>query len=155
ITSPDDQSDARRRLPMIWSKSDKTGECAFPEKNRKDLDNNEQVELGVEDQLSTNYSLTNHYRKVINVRNKYPFIKHSVFTGMVDELNRADNQYLMAYKLSLGDDYIIVVHNFNQYSVEMTAPGNEILDEINTNGLKPSLKDGKLGLGAYSTVIMK
>ncbi|MCR4879537.1 MAG: hypothetical protein K5906_01085, partial [Bacilli bacterium] len=47
ITSPDDQSDARRRLPMIWSKSDKTGECAFPEKNRKDLDNNEQVELGV------------------------------------------------------------------------------------------------------------
>ena len=154
-TSPDDKSDARRRLPMIWSKDDKTGECKFPEKNRQDLDNTEQVVDGADDLASIGYSLVNHYKKVINVRNKYPFIKHSVFTSMVDKLNRSDNQYLMAYKLSLGNEYIIVVHNFNQYAVEMDAPGDEIVDEINTNRQKPRLKDGKLALGAYSTVIMK
>ena len=155
VTSPDDRSDARRRLPMIWSKKDKSGQCAFPEKGREDLDNNEQVEDGVNDQLDQGYSLLNHYKKVINVRNKYPFIKHSVFTSMVPNLNRSDNQYVLAYKLSLGKDYIIVVHNFNQYSIEVTAPGKEIVDEINTNRQKPVLKDGKLGIGAYSTVIMK
>ena len=154
-TSPDDMSDARRRLPMIWSKDDKTGECKFPEKNRQDLDNTEQVSDGADDLASVGYSLVNHYKKVINVRNKYPFIKHSIFTSMVNKLNRSDNQYLMAYKLSLGNDYIIVVHNFNQYAVEMDAPGETIVDEINTNRQKPRLKDGKLALGAYSTVIMK
>ncbi|MBE6142303.1 MAG: hypothetical protein E7175_05680 [Erysipelotrichaceae bacterium] len=155
VTDPDDMSDARRRLPMIWSKSDKTGECKFPEKGREDLDDNEQVEEGANDLMKVGYSLPNHFKKVINVRNKYPFIKHSVFTSLVDKLNRSDNQYLMAYKLSLGNDYIIVVHNFNQYAVEMDAPGNEIVDEINTNRQKPRLKDGKLALGAYSTVVMK
>ena len=153
--SPDDRSDARRRLPMVWSKENKTGECAFPEKNRQDLANNEQVEDGADDLANVGYSLVNHYKKVINVRNKYPFIKHSVFTNMISKLDKSDNQYVLAYKLSLGNDYIIVVHNFNQYAIEVTAPGAEIVDEINTNRQKPRLKDGKLGIGAYSTVIMK
>ena len=154
-TDPDDRSDAKRRLPMIWSEKDKTGECKFPEKGREDLDDTEQVKEGADDLMKVGYSLPNHFKKVINVRNKYPFIKHSVFTSMVDKLNRSDNQYVMAYKLSLGNDYIIVVHNFNQYAVEMDAPGTEIVDEINTNRQKPRLKDGKLAIGAYSTVIMK
>ena len=74
---------------------------------------------------------------------------------MVSSLNRGDNQYVLAYKLSLGSEYIIVVHNFNQYAIEVDAPGTEIVDEINTNRQKPRLKNGKLGIGAYSTVIMK
>lgn len=154
-TSPDDRSDARRRLPMVWSKDDKTGECKFPEKGREDLANNDQVEDGADDLMQVGYSLPNHFKKVINVRNKYPFLKHSVFTNMVSSLNRSDNQYVLAYKLSLGSDYIIVVHNFNQYAIEVTSPGTEIVDEINTNRQKPRLKDGKLAIGAYSTVIMK
>lgn len=155
INSPDDYNDVRRRLPMVWSKSDKTGECSFPDKTRPDLDNNVQVELGAEDLLDSGYSLTDHYRKVSNVRNKYPIFKHGVFTSMVEELDRTDNQYVVAYKISLGDDYIIVVHNFNSFNVVLPALGTEILDEINTIQLKPTLTDdGKLGLGAFSTVIM-
>lgn len=154
VTSPDDRSDVRRRLPMVWSKEDKTGECVFPEKDRQDLNNNPQVENGVDDMLQVPYSLINHYKKVINVRNKYPFIKHGTFENLTLSLEREDNSFLVAYKIALGEDYIIVVHNFNPYNVEVTALGDEILDEINTSQRKPYLREGKLGIGPYSTVVL-
>ena len=155
VREANDNNDVRRRLPMVWHKEDKTGECSFPDKTRPDLDDNKQVELGAYDLLDSGYSLVDHYRKVSNVRNKYPLFKHGVFTSMVEELNRDDNQYVVAYKITLGNEYIIVVHNFNSYNVVLPALGTEILDEINTMRVKPSLKDGKLGLGAFSTVIMR
>lgn len=154
ITSPEDGTDVRRRLPLIWSKEDKTGQCVFPEPTRKDLDDGKQVELGINDQLEIGYSQLNHYKKLINIRNKYPLFKQAKFTSMYDQLEKEDN-YVAAYKLSVGDDYIIVVHNLNPYNVTMKAPGTEIIEEINTIQLKPSLKDGVLGLGGYSTVIMR
>ena len=154
-TSPEDYSDVRRRLPMIWSKNDKTGECKFPESNRQDLNRgNEQVEDGVEDKLNENFSLLKHYQKVINIRNKYPFLKNGKYDDMVSELKTSEKSVL-AYKIYLNEEYIIVVHNFSRYAVEVTSPGNEIVDEINTSHLKPKLENNKLSLGAYSTVVMK
>ena len=155
VTSPDDYSDVRRRLPMIWSKDNKTGQCKFPESNRQDLNkNNDQVELGVDDKLKENFSLLKHYQKAINIRNKYPFLKRAKYDCMVKELE-TEEKSVLAYKLYLKDEYIIVVHNFSNYAVEVTAPGQEILDEINTSHLKPNLAEGKLSLAAYSTVVMK
>lgn len=153
-TTPDDFSDVRRRLPMIWSKNDKTGECKFPESNRLDLSYNDQVEDGVEDKLQENFSLLKHYRKVINVRNKYPFMKNGKFKNMTPDLQTSETG-VMAYKISLGDEYVIIVHNFMPYAVEVTSPGNEIVDEINTSHLKPKLEEGKLSIAAQSTVLLK
>ena len=154
VTSPDDLSDARRRLPMIWSKTDKTGECVFPEKTRPDLAKNTQVEEGVYDRLSENFSVLKHYRKAINIRNKYNFIKQAKVESLISTLNTEFTD-VMAYKLYNGEDYIIVVHNFNPNNVEVTAPGSEIKDTINTFHRIPKLEGGKLTLGAYSTVIMR
>lgn len=156
-TSPDDMSDVRRRLPMVWSKNDKTGECKFPEASRKDLDTTVQVELGVEDKLNTNYSLLNHYKKVINVRNKYSFIKNGVFKSMYRELGISDNS-LLAYKITSStnsDDYIIIVHNLTGQNLEVPALGSEILDTINTSQRIPELTETSLKIGRYSTVILK
>lgn len=156
VTSPDDQSDARRRLPMIWDKNDETGLCVFPESNRPDLDNNDQVKNGVVQQLEENYSTLNHYKKVINIRNKYPFIKDSVFTNLTDQINQ-DYDHVLAYKLSLGDEYIIVVHNFESINVEIDVSSfaNEIVDEVSARKLTPELENGKLRIGSSSTVILK
>ena len=151
----DDGTDVKRRLPIVWSKKDKTGECAFPQPERRDLDNVKQVELGVYDQLGKNYSLLNHYKKVINVRNKYPFIKNGLMTSAQALLN-TDLTSVIAYKIenqSTGD-YIIVVHNLSEYNVEVDAPGEEIIDEINTSRRIPEIKNGKLRLGRYSTVVI-
>lgn len=158
-TSPDDRSDVKRRLPMIWSKSDKTGECKFPESNRKDLDNTDQVELGVNDQLEDPNSLVNHYRYVANIRNKYPMLKMGTFKTLYKKLSFTEGYMydrVMAYQITLGNDSIIIVHNFSMYNCEFEVLGSgEILDSINTTNKVPTIKDGKVRLGSYSSVILK
>ena len=153
-TSPDDFSDARRRLPMIWSETDKTGECKFPEKSRQDLAKNTQVEKGANDRLEEPFSLLKHYKKVINIRNKYEFIKNGKFTSLYNDLQTEDTA-VYAFKISLGNQYIIVVHNANDHNVQVAAPAEHIVDEINTSHRIPTVFEGTLTLGAYSTVIMQ
>lgn len=154
ITSPDDYSDARRRLPMIWSKDNKTGQCKFPEANRPDLNHNAQVELGADDRLQEKFSVLKHYKKVLNIRNKYNVFKHGTFENLYSSLNVTEN-YIYAFKVSLGDDYVIVVHNAGTKNIKVTAPGTEIIEQINTSHRIPTLNGEELTLGAYSTVLMK
>ena len=155
-TAPEDASDARRRLPMIWSMTDKNGECGFPEPHRTDLMNNEQVKLGVAEQMDKNFSLWNHYKKVIEIRNKYPFIKNSVFTNMTKQIDtKLDN--ILAYELSYGDESIIVIHNFENAnaSVDLSKIGvSSILDEVSVSRQYPELSNNILKIGKWSTVIL-
>ena len=155
-TSPDDGSDAKRRLPLIWSNSDKTGQTIFPERNRLDLDNTDQVKQGVYDLLNTDYSLTNHYKKVLNVRNKYPFIRDAEFINLTNLVKDQDSKVLV-YELKKDDKSIVVVHNFNSKAVkvDLGTVGSEILDEINTDKKIPVLENHQLSIGQYSTVILK
>ena len=104
--------------------------------------------------LKVNYSLINHYKKVINVRNKYPFIKHSYYKDLSTSIN--GNERVLAYELSLNDERIVVVQNFNSVNVEIDVSNvaNTILDSINTAKKVPTIKDGKLKIGAFSTVIL-
>ena len=155
-TAPEDASDARRRLPMIWSMTDKEGECGFPEPHRVDLMTNEQVKLGVAEQMDKNYSLWNHYKKVIEIRNKYPFIKNSVFTNLTKQIDtKLDN--ILAYELSYGDESIIVIHNFENAnaSVDLSKIGvGSILDEVSVSRQYPELSNNILKIGKWSTVIL-
>ena len=156
VTSPDDQTDVRRRLPMIWDGNSNEGLCAFPEKGKEHLNTTVQVSEGVKQQLETDYSVLNHYKKVINIRNKYDFVKDSVFTNLTDKINQTHDNVL-AYKLSSGDEYIIVIHNFEKYNVELDVSSfaTEMLDEVSCTKLVPELNDGTLKLGTLSTVILK
>lgn len=155
VTNPDDMSDARRRLPIIWSETDKTGECAFPEKSRTDLArNNEQVELGVYDRQAENFSLLNHYRKAIEIRNKYPFLKTARVQSLVADLN-TESTKVIAYKIYKGNDYIIVVHNCDKTNLRVHVEGSEIVDQINTSHKIPTYENNELTLGPNSTVVIK
>ena len=156
IRQTNDHSDARRRLPMVWAKDNKTGECIFPEQNRQDLNNNEQVENGVLEQEADPLSLLNHYKKVNNVRNKYPFMKHGVFKNRCEDL-KTEDKHVLAYEISLGEESIVIIHNFNDYNVEVDISliGNTIDSEINTGRYIPQISNNKLKLGMYSTVVIK
>ncbi len=153
VTYPDDQSDVRRRLPMIWSEKDKKGECAFPESNRQSLANNEQVSKGVEDQRKERFSLTNHYKMMIHLRNKYSWIKNATFKNLTNSLKTEENS-VMAYSLEYGENKIVVVHNFAAHNVEVEALGSKILEQINVTHRIPELKEGKLRLAAHNSVIL-
>lgn len=155
VTSPEDASDVRRRLAMVWSSADKTGECGFPEPHRTDLMKNDQVTDGAYDQMQTNYSLWNHYKKVIQIRNKYAFIKDSVFVNMTQLLvTKYDN--VLAYELSYGDESIIIIHNFEKVNVEVDLsklPVGVMLDEVSVSKLTPVLSGNTLKIGKMSTVV--
>ena len=155
-TSPDDQSDAKRRLPMIWSKTDKEGECEFPEQNRQDLNNVTQVSEGVYNQLNTDYSLLNHYKKVLNIRNKYNVFKHGTYEDMTSLVSE-QNKFVMIYKITDGDKSLAVVHNLgvSRAEVEVGDTFKGILDSINTDKYKPMLKDGRLAISKHSTVLLE
>ena len=75
---------------------------------------------------------------------------------MTDLINQ-EHDNVLAYKLSLGDEYIIVIHNFEKVNVELDVSSfaSEILDEVSVSKLTPELENGKLRLGKYSTVILK
>ncbi len=154
ITNPDDQSDVRRRLPMIWSESDKTGECAFPESDKKHLSKNEQVIKGVNDLQKEKFSLTNHYKMMIHLRNKYSWIKHAKYTDLTSVLD-TEEYSAMAYSLDYEGNRIIVVHNFSSHNMELVSPGEKIVEQINTMHRIPELSDGKLRLAAHSSVILQ
>ena len=147
-----DQTDALRRLPMVWSKKDKTGECKYPESSTQFLWDGKQVEKGVNDQLVSGYSLVNHYKKAINIRNKYPFMKNGIFKSLMDETTAKG---VMAYSISLNNDYINIYHNTTKDTVKVVVKGNKIVDEIDTSKKSASLKGNTLTIPPYSSVIMQ
>ncbi len=150
-------TDSERRLPMIWSESDKTGECEIPDKETLDREGIkiDQVKEGADDLIKEDYSLVNHYKKAINLRNKYSFIQDANFENLTENISK-DDSHVLLYKLTNGDDSIIVAHNFNEKAreVEIGDISAKILDSINTTKKIPELNNGKLALGGYSTAIL-
>ena len=151
--SESEGSDVKRRLPMVWSKDDKTGECAFPEKSRKDLDTTEQVEEGVDDALKQPRSLVNHYKKVINARNAFPFVKDADVISLLDECGDESNK-VIAYELKKGNDYVKIYTNLTDEDKVVTTTG-KIVDQIDTMGKKSKLSGTSLTIAPYSTVLVQ
>lgn len=149
-----DNDDVKRRLPFIWDDS-KIGECGFPNIKRLDLDNTIQKTKGLKHLLNEGYSLTNHYKKVINIRNKYSFIKDSTFKNLSDDKH---SKNALIYELAHNDKKIIVCHNVKEYPIRVKFLDKKvkIKDSINTTQNIPSLtKENDLLLGGYSTVILE
>jgi alpha-amylase len=152
VRGSNDNSDVLRRLPMIWSQSDKTGECKFPESDKSYLSSHvDQVKEGATDLLAEPTSLINHYRKVGNVRAKYSFIRDATFKAIPTK-----SRYLCAYSLTGNGQTIVVVHNSGKTNQELdvSSYANTLLDSIETTQAIPTLNEGKLRLGAYSSVVL-
>lgn len=146
-------SDVKRRLPMIWSKENKTGECGFPEKNRMDLNTTVQVEYGAEDMINTPRSLVNHYKKLINARNGYPCFKQGKMVSLLNEMEE-ESGYVIGYKVVDGNDSVKVYTNLTNEAKEFTVTGTKILEDIDTVAVQSTLNGNKLILAPYSTVLM-
>ena len=152
---PSDMSDARRRLPMIWDKDNKTGECAFPESNRQDLANNEQVVNGVKQHLETPFSVLKAYQRAFNIRNKYHIFKNGVFKNLYDQLGTTSKN-VVAYRITCGDESLIFIHNCGMYPIEVNPIGTTIVEELNSMKKKPGIDaNNKLHIFGLSSVILR
>ncbi|HAV19475.1 MAG TPA: alpha-amlyase [Firmicutes bacterium] len=119
--------DENKRLPMIWSKTDKIGQTNLPIGANYDMDL--QVQLGALDQRAIATSLLNHYRKVISVRNKYnDYIEHATITP----IGTNDALYGLTYETESGSLHILT--NFSAESITETLLGTfSYADEIPTS----------------------
>lgn len=149
-------TDANRRLPMIWQKTNDTMRPNTLDLMDYPIQN--QVKDGVAENLANPFSLLNHYRKVISVRNEYPWMDHARLINV--PLN---NNALASLKLTSkdGENFVHVIHNVVSDEQEVDL-GRFIKDyevkivhDIYSTQTRATLEDGILKLAPYSSVILE
>lgn len=141
--------DENKRLHMIWSKNDKTGECKDP-KNAS-FSESQQVENGVYDLLEDKNSLLYHYRKVINTRNKYnEYFLNGTFVYLTNSLTG-----VTGYEIYLENKpTLYVVFNYLNEDKDIDLSKNlQIVDEI-TKTKSSTYNNGILSIGSKSTTLL-
>lgn len=150
------QTDANRRLPMIWSKTDDHERTALPPMT--DYKMSLQVKDGVKEQLEMPFGLLNHYKKVINVRNHYPWLNKARLKHF--QLN---NNEVMSIALTAkdGDELIHVIHNVanNEQVIDLGRFMRDydvvIKHDIYSTEVRATLENKTLTLAPYSSVVLE
>lgn len=114
---------------------------------------------GVKQQLSDSESLLNFYRRIITIKNQ----NHEIARGQITEQVDFGDKQVGAYITEYDGSKLLIIHNFNKdESKEL-----EITDEMLKNAVVRAdlvtsdtsthitIKDGKLTLPPYSSVILK
>lgn len=142
-------TDANRRLPMVWDGDDINGQCDNPPGTTYDM--NLQVKNGVGENAEIPDSLLNHYRKVLNIRNKYPMIHDGLFNR-----HSVGNAKIAMLSVTKNDEVLYIAHNFSDVSVSFDLPESNltVIDDISVAGIKPVLNGQNLTIDAYSSVIL-
>ena len=154
MTAPSTDSDKWYRLPMVFD-SEKPQDilvdgAAAPEAPKAG---------GVKQQLTDENSLLNHYRRLITVKLQNPEIARGRITAQQD----FGDAQIGAYFIEKDGAKLLVIHNFSPDTektltitddiMKNAAVRADLLPSATANHL--SVKDGKLTLPAYSSVILK
>ncbi len=150
------ETDANRRLPMIWQKTNDTMRTnTLP---LMDYPMQNQVKDGVAEHLESPFSLLNHYRKVINVRNHYAWLDHARLANLPLNNNAIASLVLSSRASS---DLIHVIHNVvnEEQVVDLTRFIKDyevkIAHDIYSTHTRATLVDGILTLAPYSSVVLE
>ncbi len=130
--------DENKRLPIIWSHKDKTGQTKGP----VDATYKQENQLSVEDALRDKNSLLNHYKSIIKIRNAYPDISRGQYEA-----------------LDLGHDALygsrqnktIVVHNLSDESIEFEMDNKKV---VKVSG-KFKVKGSSIKIEGKSSIIIE
>lgn len=134
--------DENKRTPFKWS-DDKTDMDTSWE---TDVQNDNVKSLA--EQKNDENSLFNHYKKIIALRKR----EKALSSGEYSPIDMG-NDAVMAYKMELDGEQIIIVHNLSGESIDVTyadfAKSNVIYGDYNC------INGNIARLGAYSSVMMK
>lgn len=139
-----EQTDAARRQAMLWGNGEST--CKQPES----FTYANQVTLGVKEALADGWSMLNHYRKVLSVRNKYK----DLFRKGTYSYNDLGNSEICAFNIALADKTYVLIHNVGKSSKSLSLANGAILADINTSKTLSTLTSGTLTIQGYSTVLL-
>jgi glycosidase len=145
--------DENKRLPMIWSKEDKTG---IPNKPSAADDGIESAFPGVDEQLENEYSLLNYYKRAVRIRNENPEIAR----GEIKVIDSLCVEHQAAITKTWEGSTIGIVYNTGaeELTVDLTGTDLEamgIRGYLTTNGEVITLTDGKLVMPAKSICFLK
>ena len=135
--------DPNKRMPMLWSSTDKTG---IPY-NPPGVNYTNQVKTSVEDQLEDKESLLNHYKLVASIRNKSTLYE----TGQLEHVD-VKNDSIYAMNLYNDEESILVIHNFSEeeQTIEINVESKD-MDSTNKNN---KLKGNTLTLQPLSSSVI-
>lgn len=138
--------DENKRLPMIWDNNDNTGKTLGPSA----ADYKSEDIMGLKQQASDKNSLYNHYKQLIQIKNRYDVITD----GTMESLNLNSNVY--ALRTYDDTDDVIVIHNLSDQKVviDYDFSNYKIAHQIyNASQTKAVLNDS-LELSAYNSIVL-
>ena len=137
-------TDANRRLAMLWGDNDTISD---PEGST--YDRSKQINGTVKDQTKDKNSMLNYYRKLIQIRNRYPQIARGTY-----EVIDLDNSNVGGFSIEYNGETTYLIHNNSSEEITIAADTyGKLLDYIGIN--TASYKDGRLTIGAMTSVILK
>jgi alpha-amylase len=140
-----EQTDAARRQAMLWGEGE--SKCSQPEH----FTYANQVTIGVKEALADGWSMINHYRKVLSIRNKYDAVFRK---GTYSYLDLGSSE-VCAFQIVSGDKTYVLVHNVGSSEKKLTVDGTfSLKEDINTSKAYSSLASGALTLEGYSSVLL-
>lgn len=138
--------DENKRLPMIWDNNDNTGKTLGPSA----ADYKSEDIMGLKQQASDKNSLYNHYKQLIQIKNRYDVITD----GTMESLNLNSNVY--ALRTYDDTDDVIVIHNLSDQKVviDYDFSNYKIAHQIyNASQTKAVLNDS-LELSANNSIVL-
>ena len=101
--------------------------------------------ISVEEENSNPDSILNHYKKLIDMRNKHK----AFYTGTYETLEKGDKG-LYAYKVTDGENQYLVIHNQGAEDkiITLNVSGRDIYNEV-------EVTKGSVEIKAYSSLIMQ
>ena len=80
--------------------------------------NSNYATINAETAMTDEFSVWNHYRKLIELRKKHPVIVYGLYQSWLDE-----HPDVFVYSRTLGGDRLVVLANFRPHPVSVTIPG--------------------------------
>lgn len=147
------EKDENKRLPMVWSKTDKTGITGLAPNADSGI---ESAFPGVDEQLEDEDSLLNYYKRAIRIRNENPEIAR----GEIKLVESLCVDHQAAITKTYEGSTIGIVYNTSDAEMTITLTGTEleamgIRGYLTPNGEVVTLKDGALVLPAKSICFLK
>ena len=134
--------DENKRLPMLWSLTDKAGMASAPH----DADQAQRLEEAVDVQEENPDSLLHFYRQMLAIRKAHPVLTQ----GRVEALDLGDPA-LMAYRVQANTSSALVIQNLSDQSLDVPISWAETAFSPWDTGLGlPQLSENTLTLPPYS-----
>lgn len=147
-TRGSENSDIARRLSMIWGNGNPRAD------NLENYDDSsKQTSPGANVLLEEAFSLTNHYKKVINLRNKYPNLFDMDSTWEGADLTSG----IAGFKISDAEGNVYYLyHNVAEEAREADLPASmDVVEEIYTSTYKAKKEGDHLILPSFNSILLK